>query len=89
MHKSTSSWRLEPNKFIQRAVDNMNKIASQKYGFSPDFVEEKTLNKDNLCEIYNFHKFENLLKDMNIVILNQIDSFVKNWEVHLKSVKKF
>ena len=27
-HKSTSSRRLEPKKLIQRAVNNMNKIAS-------------------------------------------------------------
>ena len=26
----------------------MNKIASQKYGFSPDFEEEKTLNDEKL-----------------------------------------
>ena len=29
----------------------MNKIASQKYGFSPDFVEEKTLNDEKFREI--------------------------------------
>ena len=48
MHKSASSRRLEPKKLIQRAVDKMNKIASQKYGFSPDFEEEKTLNDEVL-----------------------------------------
>ena len=40
----------------------MNKIASQKYGFSSDFVEEKTLNNDNLCEMYNFHRFVKVRK---------------------------
>ena len=34
-------------------------------------------------------KFENLLKDMNVVITNQMDHFIKKWKVHLKSVKKF
>ena len=33
LHKSTSSRRLEPKKLAQRAVNNMNKIASQKYVF--------------------------------------------------------
>ena len=56
LHKSTFSRRLEPKKIIQRAVKNMNKIASQKFGFSPDFVEEKTLNDEKFCEIYDFHR---------------------------------
>ena len=43
LHKSTSSRRLEPKKLIQRAVNNMNKIASQKNGFSSDFAEEKNI----------------------------------------------
>ena len=34
----------------------MNKIASQKYGFSPDFVEEKILNDEKFREIYDFHR---------------------------------
>ena len=33
LHKSISSRRLEPKKLAQRAVNNMNKIASQKYVF--------------------------------------------------------
>ena len=56
LHKSTSSRRLEPKKLIQRAVNNMNKIASQKYGFPPDFVEEKTLNDEKFREIYDSHR---------------------------------
>ena len=34
----------------------MNKIASQKYGFPPDFVEEKTLNDEKFREIYDSHR---------------------------------
>ena len=56
----------------------MNKVASQKYGFSPDFVEEKTLNDENFTIFIGQLKFQNLLKDMNVVILNQIEGFVKN-----------
>ena len=55
----------------------MNKVASQKYGFSPDFVEEKTLNDENFTIFIGQLKFQNLLKDMNVVILNQIEGFVK------------
>ena len=62
LHKSTSSRRLEPKKLIQRAVNNMNKIASQKYGFSPDFVEEKILNDENFYQIYDFHRLVKVRK---------------------------
>ena len=62
LHKSTSSWRLEPKKLIHRVVNNMNKIASQKHGFSPDFVDEKTLNDENFCEIYDFHRLVKVQK---------------------------
>ena len=48
LQKSISSQRLEPKEVIQRAVDNTNKVASQKNGFSPDFEEEKTLNDENV-----------------------------------------
>ena len=40
----------------------MNKIASQKHGFSPDFVDEKTLNDENFCEIYDFHRLVKVQK---------------------------
>ena len=48
LQKSISSQRLELKEVIQRAVDNTNKVASQKNGFSPDFEEEKTLNDENV-----------------------------------------
>ena len=56
LYKSTSSRRLKPKNLIQRAVDNMNNIALQKFGFPPDFVEEKTLNNKNFCQVYDFHR---------------------------------
>ena len=40
----------------------MNKIASQKHGFSPDFVDEKTLSDENFCEIYDFHRLVKVQK---------------------------
>ena len=54
LHKPTCSRRLEPKKILQRAVDNMNKIASQKHGFSPDYVEEKPLNDENFSRNLRF-----------------------------------
>ena len=41
LHKGTTSLHLETKQLIQRAVNITNKITSQKYGFSPDFVGEK------------------------------------------------
>ena len=40
----------------------MNKITSQKYGFSPDFVEEKTLNYEKFREVYDFHRLVKVQK---------------------------
>ena len=41
----------------------MNKITSQKYGFSPDFVEEKkTLSDEKFHEIYDFHRLVKVRK---------------------------
>ena len=90
MHKSASSRRLEPKKLIQRAVDKMNKIASQKYGFSPDFEEEKTLNDEKFCEIYDFHRLVKVRKFSERSERSTIESdgFIKNWKVYLKPVKK-
>ena len=62
LQKSISSQRLEPKELIQRAVDNMNKVASQKNGFSSDFEEEKTLNDENVWEIYDFHRLVKVRK---------------------------
>ena len=39
MHKLTSTKRIEPKNLIQCATNNLNSIASQKYGISPNFVE--------------------------------------------------
>ena len=38
------------------AVNNMNNVTSQKYGFSPDFLKEKALNNKKFHEIYDFHR---------------------------------
>ena len=54
LHKPTCSRRLEPKKIIQWVVDDMNKIASQKYGFSPDYVEEKPLNDEKFSRNLRF-----------------------------------
>ena len=36
----------KPNELIRKATNNLNRIQSMKYGFTPDQVEEKSLEHD-------------------------------------------
>ena len=56
MHKSTSTKRIEPKKLIRCATNNVNSIASQKYGLSPIFVEENTQQDEKFCDIFDFYR---------------------------------
>ena len=44
----------KPNELIRKATNNLNRIQSMKYGFTPDQVVEKALNMINLliCIIF-------------------------------------
>ena len=54
LHKATKGKRLDSKKLIRKAVENMNKTNSQKYGLPPETVEEKTLSDNIFREIYDF-----------------------------------
>ena len=41
----------------------MNKINSQKYGFSPETIDKKALSDDVFQEIYDFHRIVRVSKD--------------------------
>ena len=56
MHKLTSTKRIEPKNLIQCATNNLNSIASQKYGVSPNFVEENMQQEEKFCKIYDFYR---------------------------------
>ena len=56
MHKSSSTKRIEPKKLIQCATNNLNSIASQKYGVSPYLVEKNLQQDENVCKIYDFSR---------------------------------
>ena len=62
MHKSTSIKRIEPKKLIQHTNNNLNSIASQKYGVLPNFVEEITQKDEKFCEIYDFYRLVKVQK---------------------------
>ena len=63
LHKVTKSGqRLDSKKLIKKAVENMNKTNSQKYGLPPETVEQKT-RSDVFREIYDFHRIVRVSKD--------------------------
>ena len=62
MLRSTSTNRTEPKKLIQHATNNLNCIASQEYGVSPDFAEKNTQQDEKFCEIYNFYRLVKVQK---------------------------
>ena len=61
--KATKGKRLDSKKLIRKAVENMNKTNSQKYGLPPETVEEKTLSDNIFREIYDFHRIVRVSKD--------------------------
>ena len=48
--------RLKPNELIKQATNNLNKTRSAKYGFSPNQIEEKSLENNYFTDIYYFHR---------------------------------
>ena len=51
--------RVKPNKLIKKATFNSNNSISPKYGYAPQEIETKSLDKDsgkNFQEIYDFHR---------------------------------
>ena len=63
LHKTTKKTRLDSKKLIRKAVENMNNINSQKYGFPPETVEKKALSDNIFREIYDFHRIVRVSKD--------------------------
>ena len=51
--------RMKLNDLIKKATFNLNNVKSVKYGFAPEQIEEKLLNKETgkeFTEIYDFHR---------------------------------
>ena len=64
LHKVTNNRkRLDSKKLIKKAVENMNKTNSQKYGLPPESIEQKTLSDNVFREIYDFHRLVRVSKD--------------------------
>ena len=72
MHESTSTKRTEPKKIIQSATNNLNSIASQKYGVLPNFVEENAQQDEKFCKIYDIYRLVKVQKYAKRYKLNEI-----------------
>ena len=62
MHKSTLTQRTEPKKLIQRVTNNLNSIAPQIYGVSPNYVEENTQRDEKFCKMFDFYRLVKIQK---------------------------
>ena len=56
LHKATSTKHFDSRKLIHKAVENMNSIKFQKYGFVPKVVEEKTVKSEKFRDISDFYR---------------------------------
>ena len=52
--------RIKPNELIRKATDNLHRTQSAKYGFSPDQVEENSLENDNFTDLYDVRRLVRL-----------------------------
>ena len=51
--------RIKPNDLIKKETSNLSNVKLVKYGFAPEQIEEKSLNKETgkeFTEIYDFHR---------------------------------
>ena len=62
MHKSRKTSKLDAKKLIRNAVQNMNNTNSQKYELAPNTIEKKSLENEDFCEIYDFHRMVKVSK---------------------------
>ena len=62
LHKSMKTSRLDAKKLIRNAAQNMNNTNSQKYELAPNTIEKKSLENEDFCEIYDFHRMVKVSK---------------------------
>ena len=64
LHKITKKGkRLDSKKLIIKAVENMNKTNSQKYGLPPETIEKKTMSDNVFREVYDFLRMVKVSRD--------------------------
>lgn len=53
---ATSAKRFNSRKLTRLAVENMNNINSQKYGYRTNTIKEKAIENERLRDIYEFYR---------------------------------
>ena len=57
--------KINSKQIIKKAVENLNRINSEKYGLPPDIIEKKSLESEYFKEIYDFHRLVKVTKGIN------------------------
>ena len=57
--------KINSKQIMKKAVENLNKINSEKYGLPPDIIEKKSLESEYFKEIYDFHRLVKITKGIN------------------------
>ena len=57
--------KINSKQIIEKAVENLNKTNSEKYGVAPETIEKKTLENDTFREIFDFYRLAKVTKDAN------------------------
>ena len=57
--------KINSKQIIKKAVENLNRINSEKYGLPPDIIEKKSLECEYFQEIYDFHRLVKVTKGIN------------------------
>ena len=60
-----SKKKINSKKIIQKAVENLNKTNSEKYGLPPEVIEKKTLADNVFKEVYDFYRLVKVSKVAN------------------------
>ena len=86
--------RMKLNDLIKKATFNLNNVKSVKYGFAPEQIEEKSLNKETgkeFTEIYDFHRLIKVKENKDRIQRHdlKIDSRKKHLRSPLEIGEKF
>ena len=57
-----SKKKINSKKVIEKAIENMNKINSEKYGLPPEIIEKKTLSDNVFKEMFDFYRMVKVSK---------------------------
>ena len=50
--------KVPPTTIILQLAENMNDVKSEKYGITPNEIEEKSLSSEKFKTLFNFHRIE-------------------------------